>query len=312
MALALCVVTALALCVVVEAVIVALVLLLGALLCAMWPSPTVAAIGSRALRPAATTDGKPTTPSATHEPPRDLRVGDSVLRRGELCTIIEIDRSVVPFGVTVQKQGTGIVAHTELAFLSLPAECSPRPAPPPLPPPRLPEHVAAVEALAILARVVIGPFRLLRFTELIRLIRQLGRSYRSDEAGDGPATQGLCQGRDGKECRHPHRPVPTVASGTNRRTGQKEYRSWCQACHEAKPDWSGWYPSPQAERSEGEGLGIGPARGVGTARRWAPAMGAVDAALELAPSRDNHDRQADEAGAAGSESERKPEPLVWF
>ena len=241
MALALCVVMALAIWVVVEAVIVALVLLLGALLCAMWPSPTVAAISSRALRPAATIDGKPTTPSATHEPPRDLRVGDSVLRRGELCTIIAIDRSVVPFGVAVQHQGTGAVAHTELAFLSLPAECSPRPAPPP---PRLPEHVAAVGALPILARVVIGPFRLLRFTELIRLIRQLGRSYRSDEAGDGPATQRLCHGRDGKECRHPHRPVPTVANGINRRTGQKEYRSWCHACHEAKPDWSGWYSSP--------------------------------------------------------------------
>jgi hypothetical protein len=112
---------ALALCVVVEAVIVALVLLLGALFCAMWPSPTAAAIGSRALPPAATIDGKPTTPSATHEPPRDLQVGDSVLRRGELCTVIAIDRSVVPFGVTVQNQGTGIVAHTELALLSLPA-----------------------------------------------------------------------------------------------------------------------------------------------------------------------------------------------
>ncbi len=69
--------------------------------------------------------------------------------------------------------------------------------------------------------------------------------------------------------------------------------------------------------SEGEGLGVGPARGVGTARRWTPAMSAgvdveVDAVVELAPSRDNHDRQADEVGAAGSESERKPEPLVWF
>jgi len=181
MAFALCVVMALALGVVVEAVIVALVLLLGALLCAMWPSTTRAAIGSLALRPAATIDGKPTTSSATHEPPRALRVGDSVIRRGELCTVIAIDRSVVPFGVAVLHQGTGAVAHTELAFLSLPAECPPRRAPPPLPPPCLPEHVAAVGALAFLASVVIGPFRLLRFTELIRLIRQLGRSYRSDE-----------------------------------------------------------------------------------------------------------------------------------
>ena len=167
MALALCVVMALALCVVVEAVIVALVLLLGALFCAMWPSPTAAAIGSRALPPAATIDGKPTTPSATHEPPRDLRVGDSVLRRGELCTVIAIDRSVVPFGVTVQNQGTGIVAHTELALLSLPAEGNPHSAPPPLPSPLLPPrppllrllmspvHIAAVASLAILNRVLI-------------------------------------------------------------------------------------------------------------------------------------------------------------
>ena len=86
MAFALCVVLALPLCVVVEAVIVALVLLLGALLCATWPSATVAANGSRALRPTATIDGKPLTSGATHEPPRELRVGDSVIRRGELCT----------------------------------------------------------------------------------------------------------------------------------------------------------------------------------------------------------------------------------
>ena len=256
MAFALCGVMALPLCVDVEAVIVALVLLLGALLCATWPSATVAANGSRALRPAAIIDGKPATSSATHEPPRELRVGDSVFRRGELCTVVAIDRSVVPFGVAVQHEGTGAVAHTELAFLALPAECTPRPAPRPLPPPRLPllrllvspVHIAAVPAMAILARVVIGPFRLLRLTELIRLIRQLGRSYRSDEAGDGPATQGPCQGRDGKECRHPRRPVPTVANGINRRTRQKEYRSWCQACHDAKPDWSGWYPSPTHPR----------------------------------------------------------------
>jgi hypothetical protein len=240
LAFALCGVMALPLCVDVEAVIVALVLLLGALLCATWPSATVAANGSRALRPAAIIDGKPATSSATHEPPRELRVGDSVFRRGELCTVVAIDRSVVPFGVAVQHEGTGAVAHTELAFLALPAECTPRPAPRPLPPPRLPPlrllvspvHIAAGAAMAILDRVVIGPFRLLRLPELIRLIRQLGRSYRSDEAGDGPATQGPCQGRDGKECRHPHRPVLTVANGINRRTRQKEYRSWCQACHD--------------------------------------------------------------------------------
>ena len=61
MALALSVVMAIALGVVVYDVIVAVVLLLGALLRAMWPSPTAAAIGSRALPPAATIDGKPTT-----------------------------------------------------------------------------------------------------------------------------------------------------------------------------------------------------------------------------------------------------------
>ncbi len=99
----------------------------------MWPPPTVAAIGSLVLRPVANIDGEAATPCAADEPLRDLRVGDSVLRRGELCTVIAIDRSVVPFGVTVQNRGTGIVAHTELAFLSLPAECTPHSAPPPLP-----------------------------------------------------------------------------------------------------------------------------------------------------------------------------------
>ena len=103
---------AIVLCPSAEVVIVTLVpVLLGALLCAMWPSPTVAAIGSLVLRPVANIDGKPATPCATDEPLRDLRVGDSVLRRGELCTVIAIDRSVVPFGVTVQNQGTGNVAH---------------------------------------------------------------------------------------------------------------------------------------------------------------------------------------------------------
>ena len=262
---------AIVLCPSVEVVTVALVpVLLGALLCAMWPSPTVAAIGGLALRPAATIDGKTATPSATPEPPRDLRVGDSVLRRGELCTIVAIDRSVVPFGVAVQHQGTGAVAHTELAFLSLPAECSPRPAPPPLPPPRppllrllmSPVHIAAVVALAILTRVLIVPFRLLRCTALVRLIRQLGRSYRSDVAGDGPATQGVCNGRDGKECRHPHRPVLTVVRAINKKTQQREYRSWCKACNEAKPDWSGWYPSSNHAMTEA------PPRIVGVASSW--------------------------------------------
>jgi hypothetical protein len=185
-----------------------------------------------------------------------LRVGDSVLRRGELCTVIAIDRSVVPFGVTVQYQGTGTVAHTELAFLSLPAEGTPHSAPPPLPPPRppllrplmSPVHIAAVASLAVLNRVLILPFRLLRFTALIRLIRQLGRSYRSDEAGDGPATQGVCNGRDGKECRHPRRPALTCVRAINKETQQREYRQWCKACNEAKPDWSGWCPSAKHPR----------------------------------------------------------------
>jgi hypothetical protein len=68
-----------------------------------------------------------------------VRVGDCVVRRGdsELCTVIAIDRSVVLIGVTVQNQKSGMVAHTELAFLSLPADCTATP-PPTLPPPRLP------------------------------------------------------------------------------------------------------------------------------------------------------------------------------
>ena len=99
------VVTAIVLCFLLEAVIVALVhVLLGVLLCAIWPSSTAAAIASRILRPAATIDRNPATPSATEEPPRDVRVGDCVVRRGELCTVIAIDRSVVPIGVTVQNQ----------------------------------------------------------------------------------------------------------------------------------------------------------------------------------------------------------------
>ena len=129
---------AIVLCPSVEVVTVALVpVLLGALLCAMWPSPTVAAIGGLALRPAATIDGKTATPSATPEPPRDLRVGDSVLRRGELCTIVAIDRSVVPFGVAVQHQGTGAVAHTVRLSLAVqePAPVAPG-GPKPKQPPR--------------------------------------------------------------------------------------------------------------------------------------------------------------------------------
>ena len=126
------------LCFLLEAVIVALVhVLLAVLLCAIWPSSTAAAIASLILRPAATIDPNPAAPSVSEEPPRDVRVGDCVVPRGELCTVIAIDRSVVPIGVTVQNQKTGMVAHTELAFLSLPADCTATP-PPTLPPPRLP------------------------------------------------------------------------------------------------------------------------------------------------------------------------------
>ena len=75
---------------------------------------------------------------------------------------------------------------------------------------------------------------LLRFTNLVRLIRLLGRSYRSDEAGDGPATQVVCNGRGGQECRSLNRPALVHVKGTNKKTGEKEYRSWCKACHLAK------------------------------------------------------------------------------
>ena len=237
------VVTAIVLCFLLEAVIVALVhVLLGVLLCAIWPSSTAAAIASLILRPAATIDRNPATPSASEEPPRDVRVGDCVVRRGELCTVIAIDRSVVPIGVTVQNQKTGMVAHTELAFLSLPADCTATP-PPTLPPPRLPLlrllmlplYAVALTSLAVLTRAVMLPLYLLRFTNLVRLIRLIGRSYRSDEAGDGPATQVVCNGRGGQECRSPNRPALVHVKGINKKTGEKGYRSWCKACHLAKP-----------------------------------------------------------------------------
>ena len=220
------VVTAIVLCFLLEAVIVALVhVLLGVLLCAIWPSSTAAAIASLILRPAATIDRNPATPSASEEPPRDVRVGDCVVRRGELCTVIAIDRSVVPIGVTVQNQKTGMVAHTELAFLSLPADCTATP-PPTLPPPRLPLlrllmlplYAVALTSLAVLTRAVMLPLYLLRFTNLVRLIRLIGRSYRSDEAGDGPATQVVCNGRGGQECRSPNRPALVHVKGINKKT----------------------------------------------------------------------------------------------
>ena len=64
------------------------------------------------------------TPSPS---PLDLQVGDSVIRRGELCTIIAIDRSVTPFNVTVQNKSSGSISHTEISLLSLPVESTPTP-----------------------------------------------------------------------------------------------------------------------------------------------------------------------------------------
>ena len=87
-------------------------------------------------------------------PPRDLQVGDSVLRRGELCTVIEIDRSMVPFGVTVRNKKSGNIIETELSFLSFPEESTPpsrtplftptrSPTPSPTPPPLSPKKPKA-------------------------------------------------------------------------------------------------------------------------------------------------------------------------
>jgi hypothetical protein len=51
-----------------------------------------------------------------------LSVGDCVLRsgRGELHTVIAIDRSLSPIACTVHNPTTGAVVDTELSFLSLP------------------------------------------------------------------------------------------------------------------------------------------------------------------------------------------------
>jgi hypothetical protein len=49
-----------------------------------------------------------------------LHVGDCVLRRGELHTVVAIDRSLSPIAYTVQNHTTGAVVETELSFLSLP------------------------------------------------------------------------------------------------------------------------------------------------------------------------------------------------
>jgi hypothetical protein len=68
------VVTAIVLCPLVEAVIVALVhALVGVLVCAMWPSSATAAIASLVLRPAATIDGLRFT-AATPAPMRSRHV----------------------------------------------------------------------------------------------------------------------------------------------------------------------------------------------------------------------------------------------
>ncbi len=49
-----------------------------------------------------------------------LHVGDCALRRGELHTVIAIDRSLSPNAYTVQNHTTGAEVNTELSFLSLP------------------------------------------------------------------------------------------------------------------------------------------------------------------------------------------------
>jgi uncharacterized protein YegL len=52
------------------------------------------------------------------ELPPGLRVGDCVLRRGELHAVVAIDRSLSPIAYTVQNETTGAVVETELSFLS--------------------------------------------------------------------------------------------------------------------------------------------------------------------------------------------------
>ncbi len=47
-----------------------------------------------------------------------LHVGDCVLRRGQLHTVVAIDRSLSPIACTVQNHTTGAVVATELSFLS--------------------------------------------------------------------------------------------------------------------------------------------------------------------------------------------------
>ena len=49
-----------------------------------------------------------------------LQVGDYVIRRGELHTVIAIDHSLSPIACTVQNNTTGAVVATELPFLSIP------------------------------------------------------------------------------------------------------------------------------------------------------------------------------------------------
>ncbi len=49
-----------------------------------------------------------------------LHVGDCVLRRGELHTVVAIDSSLSPNAYMVQNHTTGAVVNTELSFLSLP------------------------------------------------------------------------------------------------------------------------------------------------------------------------------------------------
>jgi len=49
-----------------------------------------------------------------------LTVGDSVIRRNELHTVVGIDDALTPPSYTVKNQATGAVVETERTFLSLP------------------------------------------------------------------------------------------------------------------------------------------------------------------------------------------------
>ena len=102
---------------------------------------------------------------------RRLRIGDSVLRRGEPYTVVAIDRSLAPIAVTVQHQTTGAVVHTELSYLPLPCDCCEAPSLPLLRVLMMPFCGSAIMLLAILTRLLMFPFCLLRFAEVVVLVR---------------------------------------------------------------------------------------------------------------------------------------------